>query len=86
MVRFNPKARLDQSRVRDAGSGGGGGGFGGGGGGMRLPIPTGRGGIGTVVVLVILYVAAKALGIDYLRKMAPQLDELSCERAQQAEK
>ncbi|WP_225869179.1 MULTISPECIES: neutral zinc metallopeptidase [unclassified Nocardioides] len=64
MVRFNPKARLDQSRVRDVGSGGGGGGGLGGGGGMRLPIPTGKGGIGTLVVLVLLYVAAKALGID----------------------
>ncbi|WP_235531253.1 MULTISPECIES: KPN_02809 family neutral zinc metallopeptidase [unclassified Nocardioides] len=67
MVRFNPKARLDQSRVRDAGSGGGGGGLGGGGlggGGMRLPIPTGRGGIGTLVILVILFLVARCAGVD----------------------
>ncbi|TWG94721.1 hypothetical protein L615_005400000190 [Nocardioides sp. J9] len=62
MVRFNPKARLDRSRVRDAGSGGGGGGFGGS--GMRIPIPTGRGGIGGVVLLVVLFVVARCAGID----------------------
>lgn len=63
MVRFNPKARLDTSRVNDAGSGGGGGG-GLGGGGMRLPIPTGKGGIGGIVVLVVIFLIAKALGVD----------------------
>lgn len=65
MVRFNPKARLDQSRVRDAGSGGGGGGgLGGGlgGGGMRLPIPTGKGGIGGIVVVIIVIVVGALLG------------------------
>ncbi len=65
MVRFNPKARLDQSRVRDAGSGGGGGLGGGlGGGGMRLPIPTGKGGIGGILVLVLLFVIARFAGVD----------------------
>ncbi|QSR26541.1 peptidase [Nocardioides aromaticivorans] len=65
-MRFNPKARLDQSRVRDAGSGGGGGMGGGGlgGGGMRLPIPTGRGGIGGIILLVVLFVVARCAGID----------------------
>ncbi|WP_278255889.1 hypothetical protein [Nocardioides convexus] len=63
MVRFNPKARLDTSRVDDAGSGGGGGG-GLGGGGMRLPIPTGKGGIGGIVVLVVIFVIARLLGVD----------------------
>ncbi len=48
-MRFNPKARIDQSQIETRGGGGGGGG---------LPIPGGRGGsigIGTVI-LVILYV------------------------------
>ncbi len=43
-MRFNPKARLDTSRVGDGGGGGAGGG------GMRLPIPGGSragGGIGS---------------------------------------
>ncbi len=31
---------------------------------MRLPIPTGKGGIGGIVVLVVLFVVAKALGVD----------------------
>ncbi len=65
MVRFNPKARLDQSRVRDGGGGGGGGlGGGVGGGGMRLPIPTGRGGLSTILILVLLFVVAKCAGVD----------------------
>lgn len=65
MVRFNPKARLDTSRMRDGGGSSGGGGFGGGsGGGMRLPIPTGRGGIGGIIVLVLLFVVAQCAGID----------------------
>ena len=40
-MRFNPKARLDTSRVRDGGRGSAGGGMGGGmgGGGMRIPLP-----------------------------------------------
>ena len=66
MVRFNPKARLDTSRMRSGGRGGGGG-FGGGlgGGGMRLPIPgggVGRGGIGGVLLIVLLYVLVQCLG------------------------
>ena len=35
-MRFNPKARLDTSRVRDGGGGGAGGGMGGG--GVRIPM------------------------------------------------
>lgn len=54
-MRFNPKARIDQSGVEDVGSGGGGGGGLGGGGLGGLPIPTGKLGGGTIVV-VILYV------------------------------
>jgi hypothetical protein len=68
VVRFNPKARLDTSRMRDAGSGGGGGGLGGGlgGGGMRLPIPGGKGGAGSIVVLLVIVVAGYFLGINPL--------------------
>ncbi|WP_183096033.1 KPN_02809 family neutral zinc metallopeptidase [Nocardioides stalactiti] len=64
MVRFNPKARLDRSRVRDAGSGGGG--FSGG--GMRIPIPGGIAGkgIGGIVLLVVLFVVGQFLGIDLI--------------------
>ena len=64
MVRFNPRARLDRSRVRDVGGGGGGGA---GGPGMRLPIPggvAGRGGIGGVILLVVLFVVAQCAGVD----------------------
>ena len=61
-MRFNPRARIDESQVENRG---GGGGFGGGlgSGGMRLPIPSGGGGrigLGTVVV-VLLYVVISAL-------------------------
>ena len=57
-MRFNPKARLDNSRVSDAGRGGGGGGLGGGS-GMKLPIPTGAGGgkLGLVIVVVFFLIA-----------------------------
>lgn len=61
MVRFNPKARLDTSRVNDGGGGGGGRG----GGSMRLPIPTGRGGIGGIVLLVVVFVIGRLLGVDF---------------------
>ncbi|GAA4825914.1 neutral zinc metallopeptidase [Nocardioides caeni] len=66
MVRFNPKARLDRSRVKDTGRGGGGGGGGLGGGGVRLPIPVGKGGIGGLVVIVLLVVLAQCTGLDLL--------------------
>jgi len=55
-MRFNPKARIDQSGVEDRGGRGGGGGGGLGGGGLGgLPIPSGKLGGGTIVV-IILYV------------------------------
>lgn len=65
MVRFNPKARLDQSRVKDAGSGGGGGG-GLGGGGVRLPIPVGKGGLSGLAVVVLLVILTQCTGLDLL--------------------
>ena len=52
-MRFNPKARLDTSRVGDAGRGSGGGGRGG---GMSLPggVAGGGGVIGTIIVIVFI--------------------------------
>ncbi len=63
-MRFNPKARLDTSRVRDRGRGGGGL-RGGGGGGGGLPIPAGLGvggGIGGVVIVVLVLVLTQCVG------------------------
>src|SRR4051794_37452778 len=60
-MRFNPKARLDTSRMGDAGrSGARGGGRGGGG----IPIPGGAagGGIGTLIIIVIVVAASMLLG------------------------
>ena len=62
-MRFNPKARLDTSRVRDVGSSAGGGG-GMGGGGMRIPIPGGTkagGGIGGVIIIILFLVLTQCL-------------------------
>ncbi|MCW2796681.1 neutral zinc metallopeptidase [Nocardioides sp.] len=64
-MRFNPKARLDTSRVRDRGraSGGGGGGFGTG--GSSIPIPGGLragGGIGGVILVVLFIVVTQCMG------------------------
>ena len=64
MVRFNPKARLDRSRVRDVGGSGGGLG---GGSGMRIPIPGGiggKGGVGGVILIVALVVLSQCLGVN----------------------
>ncbi|GAA1773935.1 neutral zinc metallopeptidase [Nocardioides hankookensis] len=60
-MRFNPKARLDASRMGDAGRSGarsGGGGRGG------IPIPGGAagGGIGTLIIIVIVVAASMLLG------------------------
>jgi uncharacterized protein len=62
-MRFNPKARLDTSRMRDAGRGRrGGGGLGGGGG--AIPIPGGMkagGGIGGVIIVVLFIVLTQCM-------------------------
>ncbi|MGI8522275.1 MAG: KPN_02809 family neutral zinc metallopeptidase [Nocardioides sp.] len=58
-MRYNPRARLDTRRMRNAGGGGMGGGAGG-----RLPIPGGvraGGGVGTLVI-IILYVVLTQCG------------------------
>lgn len=62
-MRFNPKARLDTSRTRDAGRSRGGGS--GGGRGAGFPIPGGAragGGIGGIIVLVLIYVISQSVG------------------------
>ncbi|WP_426244416.1 KPN_02809 family neutral zinc metallopeptidase [Nocardioides sp. LHG3406-4] len=59
-MRFNPKARLDTSRVRDSGRGGGLGG-----GSAGIPIPGGTmagGGIGTLIVIVLIFVLSQCMG------------------------
>lgn len=65
-MRFNPRARVDQSQVDDrtGQSGGLGGGLGGG--GMRLPIPSSGGGqigLGGVIVLILFFVLSQCAGI-----------------------
>jgi uncharacterized protein len=60
-VRFNPKARLDRSRVSDSGGRGGGAG----GTGMRLPVPGGAkagGGIVGVLIVVAFIVITQLMG------------------------
>jgi uncharacterized protein len=67
-MRFNPKARLDTSRMRNSGrGGGGGGGLGGAGGSTRIPLPGGTkagGGIGFVVIVVVVLLLKACGGID----------------------
>jgi predicted metalloprotease len=60
-MRFNPKARLDTSRVRDTGRSGGGGG----GGATRIPIPGGTkagGGIGGILIIILFVVLTQCVG------------------------
>jgi predicted metalloprotease len=62
-MRFNPKARLDTSRVRDAGRGRRSGGLGAGGGG--IPIPGGAragGGVGGVIIIILFVVLTQCMG------------------------
>lgn len=59
-MKFNPKARIDQSQYSDAGHGGGGGSAT----RMRLPLPGSGGGkltIGGVVIAVVVYFATQLL-------------------------
>ena len=58
-MRFNPKARLDTSRVGDGGGGGGGGGP------MRIPLPGGTragGGIGGLIIIILFVVLTQCVG------------------------
>jgi uncharacterized protein len=64
-MRFNPKARIDQSQVENRGGGGLGGGLGGG--GMRLPIPSGGGGkmgLGTIAVIVLFVILTQCTSLN----------------------
>ena len=65
-MRFNPRARVDQSQVENRGSSGGlGGGLGGG--GMRLPIPTGGGGrigVGTILIIILFVILTQCTGMN----------------------
>ncbi len=67
-MRFNPKARIDTSRVSDGGGRGGGGmggGLGGGGGQMRLPMPGGTkagGGAAGIIIIILFVVLTQCLG------------------------
>ncbi|MGN0063864.1 MAG: neutral zinc metallopeptidase [Nocardioides sp.] len=69
-MRFNPKANIDKSRVRDVGGGGGlggglgGGGLGGSGGGGRMQIPGGKagGGIGGIILVIVVLVIGSLMG------------------------
>ncbi|GAB3868010.1 hypothetical protein GCM10028801_43240 [Nocardioides maradonensis] len=65
MVRFNPKARLDTSRMTEAGGGGGGGGRMGGGGGLGgsgIGLPHIGGGLGVVIAIVVILIKLYAGG------------------------
>jgi predicted metalloprotease len=62
-MRFNPKARIDQSQIDDRGSGGSS--AGGLGAGMKLPFPSGGGGkigLGTIVVVIIYVLISTVSG------------------------
>jgi hypothetical protein len=64
-MRFNPKARLDTSRVRSGGSSAGGGL--GGGTGMRVPLPGGTkagGGVGFLLIVVVILLLKACGGVD----------------------
>jgi predicted metalloprotease len=61
-MRFNPKARLDRGRVKDAGRGRSGGGLGGA--GARIPIPGGAtsGGVGGILIVVLIIILTQCVG------------------------
>ena len=59
-MRFNPKARIDQSQIETRS-----GGRGGGGGGIRLPVPGGGGGkigLGTLVLVLLVFAFNQFVG------------------------
>ena len=63
-MRFNPRARIDQSQIQTRRGGGGGGGMGlpfpgGGGGGRR----GGRMGVGTIVLVILFVVLSQCMGV-----------------------
>jgi len=62
-MRFNPRARLDRSRVKDVGGSGGAGGGLPGGRGRTIPIPGGAagGGIGGILIVILIVVLNQCL-------------------------
>ncbi len=58
-MRFNPRARIDQSQIETRGGGGGGG-------GTRFPIPLGGGGgkigLGTIVIVILYVIITQFMG------------------------
>ena len=80
-MRFNPKARIDQSQIETRSGGGGGG-------GMRLPMPGGGGGkigLGTIVVIVLLVVLSQCTGMDLLGGSSGSQDSPSANTCQTGE-
>ncbi len=62
-MRFNPKARIDQSQIETRSGGGMRGG------GMRLPMPGGGGGrigLGTIVIVILFVVLTQCTNLDVL--------------------
>jgi len=79
-MRFNPKARIDQSQIETRSGGGGRGG-----GGMRMPIPGGGGGkvgLGTIVVIVLFVVLTQCTGMDLLGSGSSSNDSPSANTCQ----
>src|SRR3954453_266967 len=67
-MRFNPKARIDQSQIETRSGGGLGGG------GMRMRMPGGGGGkigLGTIVVIVLFVILSQGTGMDVLGGGSP---------------
>ncbi len=83
-MRFNPKARLDTSRMRDdAGGRGGGTGGGLGGGGTRIPLPGGTkagGGVGLLLIIVVIVALRACGGIDLTGATDPTSGGYSSDR------
>ena len=77
-MRFNPKARVDQSQFEDRS-----------GAGMRLPIPSGTGGrvtLGSIVIAILVLVASQFLGggIGLGGDGSGTADQTSCQTGEQA--
>ncbi|MBO0844317.1 MAG: neutral zinc metallopeptidase [Nocardioides sp.] len=85
-MRFNPKARLDTSRVRSGGGGRGGGGMAAGPGGqMRMPMPGGTragGALGLVLIVAVIILLRACGGVDLTGAMSGASSGYSTSRFQ----